>query len=676
MKRRVRVMVSAAAAVSLLGIGGLIGPLADPAFAAPLVVRDLDHGVTAQQLANQLAGSGVTVSNVSFTGTNNAAGSFSGGTGVIGFESGVILGSGSVQSTDTAKGVEGPNEQEGVTTQNGSAGDTDLTTLSGVTTNDASVLQFDFVPQFSTIQFSYVFSSDEYNEFANTQFNDTFAFFVNGTNCALVPGTTSPVSINTINGGRPFGTNAQHPELYRNNSTSDPGPATLDTEMDGLTTVLPCNALVNAGVSNHMKLAIADGTDSRLDSNVFLRADSLVSGTAITTSLSGGGQSGPQITVPAGTSVIDSSTLSGATATTATGTVTYRVYTDNACNNLLTTAGVKTVTAGTVPNSDPVVMNAPGPYYWRAFYSGDTTHNASSSACGDERVTIAATADFDLTVTATAQPENVAPGGDVVFHIVVHNNGPGAAPAVALANTLPQFTLFESTSASQGGCNTPNANRHVGCLLGSIPANGNVTVDIHVGAPTTIGARLVHTATVVSNPVDTNTEDNTTTAVSTVQPATPDQASGFVPPGGRITTGEVATAADPTVSGLTLPNTGPGANITLIERNGARFCGGQLCKGQATTLKRFAGYNDWDNPPVLRIQYDSSLGIKLRGSKVYMKKNGVVRVLHRCNPETRKSPCILSKRRLTVKDTKDKEAIGDIEVRILVLSMDPRFALR
>src|SRR5689334_19220489 len=126
MQRRLRNMVSAAAAMSLLGLGGIVGPLAEPAFAAPLAVTDMDHGVTAHKLANLVAGSGVSVSNVSFTGTANAAGTFSGGTGVVGFESGVVLGSGSVQSTDSAKGVEGPNKSDGVTTENGTAGDTDL----------------------------------------------------------------------------------------------------------------------------------------------------------------------------------------------------------------------------------------------------------------------------------------------------------------------------------------------------------------------------------------------------------------------------------------------------------------------------------------------------------------------------------------------------------------------
>lgn len=150
------------------------------------------------------------------------------------------------------------------------------------------------------MEFQYVFSSDEYNEYVNSRFNDVFAFFVNGVNCATLPGTAQPVSVNTINGGNPFGTAATNPSLYRNNDPNDPGPPTINTEMDGLTVVLTCRDEVSAGVTNHMKLAIADASDARLDSNVFLRAQSLISGTLITTSLSGGGQAGPHITVPSG----------------------------------------------------------------------------------------------------------------------------------------------------------------------------------------------------------------------------------------------------------------------------------------------------------------------------------------------------------------------------------------
>ena len=71
--------------------------------------------------------------------------------------------------------------------------------------------------------------------------------------CATIDG--QPVSVNTINGGNPIGTDASHPELFRNNST-DPGPPAIDTEMDGLTTVLLCQAPVVANEPNTMKLAI------------------------------------------------------------------------------------------------------------------------------------------------------------------------------------------------------------------------------------------------------------------------------------------------------------------------------------------------------------------------------------------------------------------------------------
>ena len=395
-RTRTSAMLSAAL-VAGFGLAVVMG--ATPADAAgALSVADMNHGTTAAQLAQQLAGAGVTISNVTYTGAPNAAGTFSGGTGIIGFDSGIVLGTGSVQSTDTStpcsKGVEGPNQCDGNSTDNGQPGDPALDTLAGYSTYDAAVLQFDFVPAASTVQFSYVFSSDEYPEYANTEFNDAFGFFVNGANCALVPGTNLPVSINTINGGNPLGTDPQNPQYYVDNSTG-----TLNTEMDGLTTVLTCTASVNAGQTNHMKLAIADGSDYILDSNVFLEAASLVSGTQISTVLSGGGQSGSSITVPSGTAVTDQATLAGDNITTAGGTVTYAAYTDANCTQGETSAGSKTVTDGSVAASDPLTLAA-GTYYWQASYSGDGTHNPTSSC--NEVLTVQAAANQPPTITGAS----------------------------------------------------------------------------------------------------------------------------------------------------------------------------------------------------------------------------------------------------------------------------------
>jgi hypothetical protein len=143
----------------------------------------------------------------------------------------MVLGTGSVQTTASnpacqssglpGKGIEGPNQCPYNSTRNGTAGDAALTALAGFTTNDAAVLEFDFVPQFTSIQVEYAFASEEYNEYANSSFNDIFAFLVNGTNCATVPvAGQPPVSINTINGGRPLGVNAQNAQFFRNNELS------------------------------------------------------------------------------------------------------------------------------------------------------------------------------------------------------------------------------------------------------------------------------------------------------------------------------------------------------------------------------------------------------------------------------------------------------------------------
>lgn len=220
--------------------------------------EDLSGLLAPSDLVNTLAGTGITISNISYAGAENAAGTFSGGTGIIGFEKGIILSSGDIAN------VVGPNMFDGVSAINDTPGDADLDAESGSTTLDAALLEFDFVADADTVEFNYVFASEEYNEFVNSLFNDVFAFFINGVNCAKAGGDA--VSINTVN-------NDSHPELYLNNAL-DSRSEVINTEMDGLTVVLTCQAPVTPGQTNHIKLVIADSTDRILDSNVFLQAGS------------------------------------------------------------------------------------------------------------------------------------------------------------------------------------------------------------------------------------------------------------------------------------------------------------------------------------------------------------------------------------------------------------------
>ncbi|HVA60747.1 MAG TPA: FGLLP motif-containing membrane protein [Mycobacteriales bacterium] len=250
----------------------------------------------ATQLAQQLVGSGVTVENATYTGATTAAATFTGGgtadTGV-GFDGGIVL------STGTAIQLVGPNTTSITSTDFGLLGDPDLDALAAANlppctptsslycpsttglTHDAAVLEFDAIPAAGakTVSFQYVFGSEEYPDFVGSVYNDVFGFYVTdgGTqqreNCATIPGTTSPVSINTVNAGTNAGYFRDNPATQ--DATSGLYSSPYDVGLNGLTTVLTCTAPVTPGVSNHLKLAIADTSDGQYDSAVFIQAKSL-----------------------------------------------------------------------------------------------------------------------------------------------------------------------------------------------------------------------------------------------------------------------------------------------------------------------------------------------------------------------------------------------------------------
>lgn len=110
--------------------------------------------------------------------------------------------------------------------------------------------------------------------------------------------------------------------------------------------------------------------------------------TTLSTSLSGGGKSGASISVPAGTAVTDSAQLSGVNASGATGTVSYKVYSDKACTTLVATAGGGSVSGGVPAKSSVETLATPGTYYWVASYGGDSLNQPSASSCGSEVETV------------------------------------------------------------------------------------------------------------------------------------------------------------------------------------------------------------------------------------------------------------------------------------------------
>jgi Bacterial Ig-like domain (group 2)/Divergent InlB B-repeat domain/Cep192 domain 4 len=315
--------------------GNLVLPMNGFGADAAIQVNDLtSSALTPMALAQSLVGAGVTISNVTYTGSARAAGNFTSATNILGFQSGVVLSTGSVRNVVGPNCVSGsaPAEndgaQTGISVDNVRPGDTDLATLADVDiTNDAAVLEFDFVPTSPSVSFQYVFASDEYNEFVGS-INDVFGFFLtalpSGTpvNIALIPGTNLPVAINNVNSGT-------NPQFYINNEFL-PSAAPLDTEMNGLTTTLTAQAQVTPGQTYHIKLAIADAEDNVYDSNVFIQAGSLTSAvvTAFPATLAFGGQAQGTTSSPLPVTV----TNVGTATVTITNIVASTNYTEaNAC---------------------------------------------------------------------------------------------------------------------------------------------------------------------------------------------------------------------------------------------------------------------------------------------------------------------------------------------------------
>ena len=234
------------------------------------VVKDLTTLTPAALTSNLTSGSKDIIANVVYTGAPGAAGTFTDTASTIGFSSGIILSSGA------AKSLPGPNNSPSTTTSNGTASDPSLDAIIAPTPGfDASVLTFNYTPKGAFVLFTFAFGSEEYPEFAPpniTPFNDVFAFFVNGTNAALLPGTATPVSIANVN----LVTNAND---YVDNFTNAAGPiyGTHNTQMDGYTKVLTVSLPVVPNQKNVIKLAVEDAGDSLYDTFVMIKTGSLAS---------------------------------------------------------------------------------------------------------------------------------------------------------------------------------------------------------------------------------------------------------------------------------------------------------------------------------------------------------------------------------------------------------------
>jgi L-rhamnose mutarotase len=271
-------------------------------------------------------GSGTVVSNVSFRGCLNVsnryqAGYFSAATSTasqMGFTNGVILSTGNTSDVPLTMGVNpgsvaqiSRNYVSGtsgeIRSSNAPAGqDVDVANLiSPENYFNGAVLEFDFIPINSFVQFRYVFGSEEYDDVSGSafainyncsQYNDKFAFLLSGpgiaggqgysnnaTNIARLA-NNSEVEINSVNngvvgssGGSPNASNctAANPLWTNGASTSQFNGFINGTNLNGNTNVLTAfYSGLTPGQTYHIRIIIADAQDGAYDSVVYLEQSS------------------------------------------------------------------------------------------------------------------------------------------------------------------------------------------------------------------------------------------------------------------------------------------------------------------------------------------------------------------------------------------------------------------
>jgi gliding motility-associated-like protein len=243
-------------------------------------------------ISNVFLGAGVEVSSITFNGQPISVGYFTNGSTAVGLERGIVMTTGLVETANANLNQFGCHESGSAFANNNVGGflpgfDSDLGPIAGGALFDIATYTITFVPTSDTLRFRYCFASEEYPEFACSQYNDIFGFFIQGpnypspTNIARIPGTGLPVSINNIH---PDNTTPSVPcppvnaQYYINNLNSNAQPT-----FDGLTRVFTAEAIVVPCQTYTIKLVIADVGDPAYDSGVFLEAKSFGTGALRTT---------------------------------------------------------------------------------------------------------------------------------------------------------------------------------------------------------------------------------------------------------------------------------------------------------------------------------------------------------------------------------------------------------
>ncbi len=224
-------------------------------------------GASATEMAQTIFGDGVTVVSATYSGGSGySSGTYSGGGDTTSpgvtppGDTGVILSTGRARDfTNSSGGQANQDTNTSTNTGGGQNNNPDFNAAAGARTYDASYMDIDFIPTGGdTMTMQFVFSSDEFPEYANSAYQDFVGgVWVNG-------GAQATMAIGgDANPGNLVGGINQN--LYVDN-TSDQ----YNTEMDGFTVTMTLTFPVVPNQVNTIRIGIADVGDNRYDSNLLI----------------------------------------------------------------------------------------------------------------------------------------------------------------------------------------------------------------------------------------------------------------------------------------------------------------------------------------------------------------------------------------------------------------------
>ena len=191
-------------------------------------------------------------------------------------------------------------------------------------------------------------------------------------------------------------------------------------------------------------------------------------------------------------------------------TVTEMTWSQGSC----TTAATIDCTLDRLPVGDTVIVTMTGIVDAATAPGAALTNTASVSGAltdpnpGNNTATASGTvsASADLSIVKTFQPDEPVAGGEVVYSLVVHNDGPSVARDVRVTDPLDPATSFVGVTTSQGTCAEDAG--VLGCEIGDIAPGGTVTIAITTRLAPDTAVAVQNSASVTSSTPDPDPSNN------------------------------------------------------------------------------------------------------------------------------------------------------------------------